>query len=83
MTTPEKCEAIIRAIVDRANVRHASGKDEWAIAFGPDWGGFALTVYDPEKGHTHVGGIHEGSTFEHLVDSLHAQLTEGRGLSWE
>lgn len=82
MTTQEKCEVIMREVVKRCNAREEKGESGWAFAFGPDWGGFSLTIYDPDLGHTHIGGIDEHSSFDQLVDELHSQLTGGPGLSW-
>lgn len=81
--TQAKCVDIVRAILERCNKRLDEGKDkDWVIAFGPDWGAFSLTIYDQERGHTHVGPIEESGTFEELVTQMHDMLTKGRGLSW-
>jgi hypothetical protein len=80
--TARKSEEILRAILAHCNSRLAAGEEEWAIAFGPDWGESSLTIYDPKHGHTHVGGVFPEDTFEELIDQLHAQLVQGRGLSW-
>lgn len=81
MTTAEKCEAILRNIVKRCNDAEAKNPTAPAIAFGPDWGGNALTIYfgAEMQDHTHVGWG-EG-TFEKLIDGVHDLLIEGQGLS--
>jgi hypothetical protein len=81
MTTAEKCEEIFRNIVERCNKANEENPTAPAIAFGPDWGGNALTIYFGAKmeDHTHVGWG-EG-TFEKLIDGVHALLLEGKGLS--
>jgi len=72
MGTPEKCEAIIKKIVELAN-------DGKKIAFEEDWGSNSLTIYINEL-HTHAG--YSGATFDLLVDNLYNSLHGGSGLSW-
>jgi hypothetical protein len=82
MTTDEKSTAILKAILDICNKTledPASDRMGRVMGFGPDWGGNALTVYVGDS-HTHVGD--SNGTFEQLIDQLHAQLIDGRGLSW-
>jgi hypothetical protein len=82
-TTLEKCEEIIRAILDRCNKQFEENESsDVVIGFAPDWGGPSLTIFDKDLGHTHIGGFHDGARFEDLIDDLHAQLTRGAGLSW-
>lgn len=78
MTTQKKCEAIVMAILARCANAEAPGD---VLSFGPDFGGNSLTIYDTSKGHTHVG--QPDGTWDEFVDALHAQLTQGKGLSWE
>jgi hypothetical protein len=78
----QMCEEILKAIAAHCNKRMAEGKEGWQIAFGPDWGSHSLTVYDPELGHTHIGGFHSDAKWDELVQDLHNQLIAGRGLSW-
>lgn len=49
------------------------------IGLFPDWGPCSWTI-NVGNSHTHVG-LPEGG-FENLVDSLHAQLCKGQGMSW-
>lgn len=72
MTTPEKCEAIVRRLVDLVN----KGK---TIQFSDDWGGNSMTVA-MDGGHTHVGD--PDFAFDILADNLYNCLTGGPGLSW-
>lgn len=84
MTTAEKCEEIMKEILARCNKQYEeSGSTDWVVAFGPDWGDFSLTVFDSALGHSHVGQITEGGSFEELVTQTHDLLIKGRGLSWE
>jgi len=78
----EKCRKIIESIISRCNV-NTNEEGGWSIAFGPDWGGNSLTIFDSKGSHTHVGIIAEGGTTEELIDQLHDLLVNGRGLSWE
>lgn len=80
MTTAEKCQEIIAAIVAMCQEERADGRPQ--ISFSADWGGNSLTVEISDLGHTHVGGFHEGATLEELIDNLHGQLIFKRGLSW-
>jgi len=72
MTTQEKCEAIVRRIVECAN------KDD-RIAFERDCGGNTLTILFAQ-GHTHVGV--PGGDFDLLVENLYNTLHGEPGLSW-
>jgi hypothetical protein len=77
ITTPEKCEAILREIVKRCN--NSQETTEATVGFGPDaWGGNALTVY-LDGSHTHVG--YEEAPFDLLINNLYDLLIEGKGLS--
>jgi len=81
MTTAEKCEEILKNIVKRCNEAEAESPTAPAIAFGPDWGGNALTIYFGAKleDHTHVGWSE--ASFEKLIDGVYDLLLEGKGLS--
>ena len=72
MTTKHKCQAIIERIIELTNLGQP-------VLFHDDFGGHTLTVL-VGKSHTHCG-VPDGS-FNQLVDSLHATLTGGPGLSW-
>lgn len=74
MTTQDKCEAIIRKIVELAN----TGKP---VQFDDDWGGWSLTV-SVGGAHTHVGISGQDGSFELLVENLCNVLYGGPGLSW-
>jgi hypothetical protein len=86
MTTAEKCEAILRDIVQRCNADDSEdggpGSGKPVIKFGPDWGGNSLTLYIGDD-HTHVGAAGADYPFEKLVDRLYDQLLEGKGLSFQ
>jgi len=72
MNTADKCEAVIRRIVELAN----AGKP---VTFEEDWGGNSLTI-NVGSGHTHVG--YDDAPFDLLVDNLYNTLHGGPGLSW-
>lgn len=72
MTTADKCEAIVRKIVELCN----EGKP---VGFEEDFGGNTLTIF-VEKMHTHVG-VPDGD-FDLLVDNLYNSMHGGPGLSW-
>lgn len=80
MTTQEKCEAILKAMLGEIN-----SLDGLSITLGSDWCGNTGTVIVKKQNgtgmHTHVG-VPDG-TFETFVDQLHATLCDGCGLSWE
>ena len=78
MSTAEKCEAILRRLVEIANEKADEDPMGWVVGLGPDWGGNALTYFEGRM-HTHVGSA--GGTFEQLVDSFYDLLIDGRGLS--
>lgn len=87
MTTAEKCETILKNIVERCNDRLAhptdgSGSGERVVSFAPDWGGNSLTLYIDDS-HTHVGDSSDSFPFERLIDQLHDWLLEGKGLSFQ
>lgn len=81
MTRQEKCEAILQHIL-----RAVADEDSDGITFAPDYGYGSATIVIG-KAHTHVGiedpSYSEEERFGLFVDSLHAQLLRGRGLSWE
>ncbi len=77
MTTQEKCEAILKKMLELAN----EGKP---VTLEEDWGGFTGTIC-VANGHTHVGGIDTEdypATWEQFVDELYNSLHGGPGLSW-
>jgi len=75
MTTPDKCEAILREIINRVNA-----DERIFVAFSKDCGGNSCTLEITQSGHTHCGINEEPWSF--LVDSIHAALTGGPGLSF-
>ena len=83
MNTAEKCEEILKNIVERCNKDgEGPGSGKPVVSFAPDWGGNSLTLYIGED-HTHVGDSSDEYPFERLVDQLHDQLLEGKGLSFQ
>lgn len=50
------------------------------VTISEDWGGGSATVEIGGRGHSHVG-VPDGSE-DQFIDSLHAMLCEGRGLSF-
>lgn len=78
MNTAEKCEAILRKMLDIAN---DSGESDTFIAIGPDWGEFSATVMIGNS-HTHIGLSGEDGDWESFVDQLYNLLHGGSGLSW-
>lgn len=72
MTTSDKCEAIIRKVLELAN-------EDKKVTFERDWGGNSITLFI-NNSHTHVG--YDEGTFENFVDQLHNSLHGGPGLSW-
>ena len=55
MNTAEKCEEILKNIVERCNKDgEGPGSGKPVVSFAPDWGGNSLTLYIGED-HTHVG----------------------------
>jgi len=77
MTTEEKCESILRLIVEVANKKGYIGFEE-------DFGGNTLTMVTNQNGHigsaTHIG--HPGASFEDLVDGIYNSLVGEPGLTW-
>lgn len=73
-TIKEKCEAILRKLVELAN----EGKP---IGFEQDFGGWTATI-TKGKMHTHVGIPGKDGSFEILVNNLYDLLIKGEGLSW-
>lgn len=86
MTTADKCEAIIKNIVERCNDDKSegggSGSGKKVVSFAADWGGNSLTLYIGDD-HTHVGAPNGDYPFESLVDQLYDQFLEGKGLSFQ
>jgi hypothetical protein len=81
MTTPEKCEAILKAIQAICD-DPAYHESAVAVGFSRDWGPHSMTVVIAGQGHTHVGSFLDSATWEGLVDSLHGTLCESHGLSF-
>jgi hypothetical protein len=85
MTTAEKCEEILRNIVQRCNEDDSEdggpGSGKPVVSFAADWGGNSLTLYLGES-HTHIGASDKDYPFEKLIDRLYDQLLEGKGLSF-
>lgn len=79
LTTADKCEAILRHILDKCNEKAETDPMGCVMGFGPDWGGNALTVW-LEGQHTHVG--YNGASWDDLINSLYNNLCKGVGLSW-
>jgi hypothetical protein len=73
MNTQEKCEAIIRKMIELAN---ESGQ----VLFEEDFGGNSITIVVGNS-HTHVG--YPDAPFELLVNNIYDSLHGGPGLSWE
>ena len=73
MTTAEKCEAILRNIMERGDkeCRGAGNFMDPVIMLGPDGTGSALTVW-LNRTHYHI----RGENFEHLVAKLLKLLEE-------
>jgi hypothetical protein len=83
MTTQDKCAAILKEIVRRCNEDgEGPGSGSMVIGFGPDWGGNSLTLFIGDN-HTHVGSSDDEYPFDQLIDRLHDQLLEGKGLSFQ
>ncbi len=74
MTTAEKCEAILRKMLDLAN----EGKP---VTVSQDFGDFTATI-EVGGNHTHIGVPAADGSWELLVDNLYNSLHSGPGLSW-
>jgi hypothetical protein len=74
-STPYKCEAILRKMLDIVNEGHD-------IVLEQDWGGNTLTIYVDET-HSHVGFPDDAVTFGDMIRDLHELLCNGAGLSLE
>ncbi|HWQ54841.1 MAG TPA: hypothetical protein VN442_14235 [Bryobacteraceae bacterium] len=72
MTTQEKCEAILRKMLELAN-------DGKPVTLREDWGGNSATIAAGDS-HTHVGFT--DIPWEQFVDQLYNSLHGGPGLSW-
>jgi hypothetical protein len=72
VTTPEKCEAILRKMLEEAN-------DGKPVTLKEDFGGNTLTVCVGQE-HTHVG-VPDGD-WPLLVDQLYDSLHGGPGMAW-
>ena len=79
MTTAEKSEAILRAIM---GIVDADSAKQVSVTFSQDWGPHSVTLEITGRGHTHCGSFHDGATWDELVDSLHGTLVRQHGLSW-
>lgn len=71
MTNAEKCEEILKKILEISNKENFS--------FERDWGNFTSTILIGNR-HTHIGI--PGGTWDDYVDSLYDCLIKGNGLSW-
>lgn len=87
MTTSEKCEVIVKKLLERANEigPHPQTHIDMIIGISKDWGGNTATFWtvrksDYEHVHTHVG-VPDG-TWEEFVDGLYSAVTGGPGLSY-
>lgn len=74
MNTAEKCEAILKKMLDLAN----SGKSP---TLESDWGDFSATIYVGSS-HTHIGLPGKDGNWESFIDQLYNVLHGGPGLSW-
>lgn len=74
MTTHEKCEAILRKMVELAN-------RGTPVTLEEDFGDWTLTIYVGSS-HTHVGIPGDDGSFDLLVNNLYNSLHGGPGLSW-
>ena len=72
METAEKCEAILKKMLEHAN----SGRE---VRLESDFGGNTVTICVGNS-HTHCG-VPDGG-FDLLVDNLYNSLHGGPGLSW-
>ena len=73
-STAEKCEAILRKIVE---IVHKEDVD--ATLQADMWGENTLTFF-LNNSHTHFG--YPDCTFEEMIEDMHGNLCNGRGLSW-
>jgi hypothetical protein len=77
----EKCEAILRLIIDKVNTDPLKEK---RFCFSADWGGDSATI-TWDGSHTHIGNYWDepsAETWEMLIDHLYNQLLGGPGLTW-
>ena len=79
MNTTEKCEAILKKMLEIAN--NSGPQSDTYVSIGPDWGEFSATVVIGES-HTHIGMSGEDGDWETFVNQLYAVLHGGPGLSW-
>jgi len=77
MTRAEKCEAILKKMVEMID---KSGK---SVTLEYDFGNYTATIYD-DKAHTHVGvpGEPTEDNWNIFVENLFNSLHGGPGLSW-
>lgn len=77
MTRSEKCEAILKKMLEMIN---KSGK---RVTLEYDFGDHTATIYD-DRAHTHVGvpGNPTEDTWNIFVENLYNSLHGGPGLSW-
>jgi len=73
MTTQEKCEAIIRKMVDLAN-------EDKPVTISEDWKCKNACTIAVGDSHTHVGW--RDATFEQMIDGMYNTLIEEKGLSF-
>ena len=77
MTTADKCEAILRRMLELAN----TDPKETTVGICADFGDFTATVTAHGR-HTHVGVPAPEGSWELFVDNLYKALHGGPGLSW-
>ena len=77
MTTHEKCEAILKKVLEIVNEDNV----EKTVMFSSDWGGNSMTI-TIDGAHTHVELPEPDGTWELLVENLYNTLHGGPGLSW-
>lgn len=77
LTREQKCEAIIRRMVEMAN-------ESRPVTIEHDWDGWSATIHVRGQGHTHIGSMDPPTeeTWGQLVDDLYNVLHCGPGLSF-
>lgn len=76
-TTAERCEAILRRMLELAN----ADEQERPVGLVTDFGDFTATVVARDS-HTHVGIPGDDGSWEQFVSNLYDVLHGGPGLSW-
>ena len=78
MTTQERCEAILRKMIELAN-------EGTGVAIDADMGDWTATVWkisQEGREHTHIGSPGFDGSFEDTIENLYNVLHGGPGLSW-